>query len=107
MKHTNKHFFSFYFYPFTITFPLYLPPSLLAQDRKFIFENLNFTVPDLEVAAYKQLIKQNHDVFLAKVSLTFDWETILATESTWIIITQFTFLNFALLMYIVKGSIHR
>ena len=39
------------------------PPPLIEQDKKFIFDNLNLTVPDWEVATYKQLIEKNHDVF--------------------------------------------
>ena len=39
------------------------PPPLLEADKKFIFANLNLTVPDAEVAAYKLLIEKNHDIF--------------------------------------------
>ena len=39
------------------------PAPLLDKDKKFIFENLNITVPDSEIDAYKLLIEKNHDIF--------------------------------------------
>ena len=39
------------------------PSPLLEADRKFILDNLQITVPDSEINAYKELILKNHEVF--------------------------------------------
>ena len=38
-------------------------PPISEKDRKFVFDNLQMTVPDSEIAAYKELIEKNHDIF--------------------------------------------
>ena len=36
---------------------------MLEIDREFILKNLNITVPDNEINAYKELILKNHEIF--------------------------------------------